>query len=427
MHEPDKWDWSMEKKVIADLSQLKEDYEYHESPVVSPDGEKIALIVKNEDEEYTVCENGTAWEEASFDKVWGLKYTPDNKLACFASDLGEWTVVIDGESWETTADYMWNLGINSDGSRIIAAAQKEGKYLLVNNDVPWEKEYGFLSDVFFSKSGEHAGAVVQVVPLSEGETFKFKEGCYTAAINGDAWDTKFVNVWEPVFSSDGKHAAAQVRTGMYEYSIAVDGKPWDKKYQCVWKPQFHPQSDSVTAPVRLSGAWTLAKDNEILWKRSFMQLWHHQYSAKGDKIAAIVSPKYGKWTLALDGKAWKNTFNDYVTDLTFSHDGNRLACVACDKGKLFVVVDDDPWGAPYDMVWKPVFSPDSKNVAVKVERNGRYCLAVNERLLDKSYDYIWDPIFSSDGQNILVRGIEKTHDNKESYIREVIPVSRILS
>ena len=146
-----------------------------------------------------------------------------------------------------------------------------------------------------------------------------------------------------------------------------------------------------------------------------------------DKIAAIVSPKYGKWTLALDGKPWKNTYNDYVTDMVFSPDGKRLACVANEKGRFIIVVDDNPWGLQYDMAWKPVFSPDGQNVAVKVERNGRFSIAVNERLLNKSYASIWDPIFSADGQNILVRAIEKTHDNKESYIREIIPVSRILS
>ncbi|MEZ4526668.1 MAG: WD40 repeat domain-containing protein [Desulfobacterales bacterium] len=420
----EQWDWTPGRKVVADLGKWKEEFEFIEEPMASPNGEKVAAVVKTPDEERSVCVNGEQWESA-FEKIWFLRFAPDGRLVCIVSDTGEWTVAIDGETWENRFAYVWNLRFTEDGSRIIAAAQNDGKYLAVNNDEPWKHDFMFMTDLASSDDGLHSAGVVQVVPFSEGDIHTFRQGCYTAAVDGKAWDSKFMNVWEPVFSPSGKRVAAQVRISNYEYTIATDGMPWSRNFGCVWKPVFHPKGDSVTAPVRVAGAWHLAKDGEIIWNRKFVQLWHHAYSPDMQKIAAIVSPKFGIWTVAVNGIPWKNTVDEYITDMVFSPRQNRLACVGKNRGKYYVLADDNIWQEDFDMAWVPVFSPDGENLAAKVERNKRFTLIVNGKLLKTSYDALWDPIFSPDGKHILIRGIVNDSGNKQLYFREVVPVNQI--
>jgi Tol biopolymer transport system component len=99
------------------------------------------------------------------------------------------------------------------------------------------------------------------------------------------------------------------------------------------------------------------------------------FSPDASKLAAIVAPKYGRWTIAVDGKAWATTFGDMVADVVFSPDGSRLAALGKEDGQWTVMADDKAWESAYDMVWQPIFSPDSRNVAAKAEKNGSYTMA----------------------------------------------------
>jgi hypothetical protein len=218
--------------------------------------------------------------------------------------------------------------------------------------------------------------------------------------------------------------AAEVRTSLYDYTIAVDGVSWDQIYTSVWMPQFSPANGSVTAPVRIAGKWTLAQDGNPFWNRSFAQLWQHMYSHDGKKIAAIVAPKFGRWTIAVDSTPWSLTFGDLVTEVVFSPDGNRVACIGKEDGKWTIAVDGKAWGGAYDMVWKPVFSPDSRSVAANAEKNGRYTLVIDGKPFKDSYKALGDPVFSPDSEKILIKGIEGDSDAGK-YYRQVLPLTDI--
>jgi len=123
------WDWDIGKKQITDIDAWKDTYSWIEEPYVSPDGEKIAAVVKTDEMEFNVCVNGTAWE-GGFDKVWYLRFGPDNRLTALVSDTGEWTVAVDGAAWENRFDYVWNTQFSPDGNNIIAAVQKAANILL---------------------------------------------------------------------------------------------------------------------------------------------------------------------------------------------------------------------------------------------------------------------------------------------------------
>ncbi|MBW1769021.1 MAG: WD40 repeat domain-containing protein, partial [Deltaproteobacteria bacterium] len=244
MHNISGWDWEIGKKLIADISTWKGMFENIEEPYVSPDGEKVAAVVKTGEMEFSVCENDAPWERR-FDKIWYLKFGPDNRLTALVSDTGAWTVAVDGEVWENTFDFVWNTKFGTDGKNITVAAQKEMEYFAVTNDIPWETRFSSLSNLTISRDGKRVAGVVPTVEVSEGEIFKFQEGCYSAVVDGKPWDTNFVNVWDMAFSSDAEHVAAEVRTSLYDYTIAVDGVSWDQIYTSVWMPQFSPANGSV--------------------------------------------------------------------------------------------------------------------------------------------------------------------------------------
>jgi len=423
MNETTSWDWEVREKCIADLGAWKSRYAWVEEPYVSPDGEKIAAVIKLPGEEtFSLCENGIPWE-SSFDRVWYLRFTPDNRLTAFVSEIGGWSLAVDGRTSENKFDFAWDTHFSADGKKIVHAAQKEGKYFAVCNDIPWPTAYESLTGLMVDDAATKTAAVVQTVPLKEAEIFKFQEGCYSVAVDGAAWNRNFVNVWDIAFSPDGRRVAAGVRTSLYDYTIAIDGVTWEKNFASVWEPQFCPCDGSVTAPVRSGGSWFLARDGELLWSNKFVQLWHHVYSPDGKKIAAIVAPRFGRWTVALEGIPWKVTFGDMVTDAIFSPDGKKIAFLGKEKEKWTVVVDQNCWGS-YDMAWRPIFSPDGEKCAAKVEKNGLYAIVVNGKPLKQEFAEVWDPVFSPDSDKILIKAI-KAESNEHKYIRSVVRLQDI--
>ena len=260
-----------------------------EEPYVSLDGEKVAAIVNTGEEAFNVCVNGVTWER-DFDKIWHLRFLPDGCLTALVSELGEWTVAVDGSSWQNMFGYVWNPLYSRYNGHMAVAVQQDMRYCMALDGKPWNQTYANMTYFAMSDCGTKTAGAVQVVDADSGEIHKFKQGTFSAALQGKAWDKTFVNVWNPTISPDGEHLAAEVRQSLYDYTIAVDGQIWDRVYTCVWEPVFHPTKHHVVAPVRVGGHWMLAQDGEILWDRPFVQLWHQMFSPDGDRIAAVVAP-----------------------------------------------------------------------------------------------------------------------------------------
>lgn len=251
------WTWEVGKKTVADLAKWEQEYSYIEEPYASYDGESVSAVVRNEEMEFTICTQAgddsiQCWEN-TYDKIWNLKYGPDDRLSAFVSDMAEWTVSTDDQPWENTCEFVWKMTMANNGRDIAVCSQSELQCGVLVNDNPWEKTFSRLNSMVLSPDGKRAAAIVETEPVLEGEIFKFRKGCYSVAVDGKPWDKSFMNVWDPCFSSDCQHTAATVRHNYYEYSIAVDGKPWDKSYGSVWEPRFSPVDSSVTAPVKQGG------------------------------------------------------------------------------------------------------------------------------------------------------------------------------
>jgi len=373
MSDINSWNWEIGERRI-DLTRWHHQFEWVEEFCVSPDGEKIAAIVKLGEQGFGVCRNGDLWEK-DFSRVWHLRFSPDGRLTALVSEEDEWAIAVDGRPWENKFDYVWNTLFSPDGRDITVACQKDMAYFMTTNDVPWENEYANMTDMTLGPDGQSTAATVQVAEVNEGDIFAFQEGAYTIAANGRAWGNSFVNAWKACFSADCEKIAAQVRLNLYDYTIAVNGEAWEQIFECVWEPVFNPRTGRVAAPVQQRQKWTVAENGRIIWDRRFVQVWRLLHSPDSSRLAAVVSPSFGKWTIAIDGRPWRKTFGDLVTDT--------------------------------------VFSP--------IKKNGKYSMAVNDALWDGSCEALWPPVFSHCSKKMLVRTIEKG-----IYSRRVIPVNEII-
>ena len=135
MYNSDTWDWNSGRRLVTDLGKWRDLFKWIEEFYVSPDGEIIASVVKTGEAEFGVCENGETWGN-SFDKIWFLKFGPDNRLTALVSSMGEWTLAVDGVPWENRFEYIWDTKFGFDGKVITAAAQKGRRYSAVSNDFP---------------------------------------------------------------------------------------------------------------------------------------------------------------------------------------------------------------------------------------------------------------------------------------------------
>ena len=284
MSELASWDWDTKEKLIADINEWKKRFTSVRELVPSDDGEKVATVVRNAERRFTTCVNGEAWEE-TFERVYSLKFNPDNQLISFALRDYEWSINIDHEMSEEKFDYVWNLTLSPDGKSVAADVSKDNMTSVCLNGTTWENLFFETRDVAISPDGTKTAAHVLVNRRKELDNVEFMKKNWTVAVDGTPWDTKFINVWGGVFSSDGNHVAACVRTGMALYTIAVDGKPWEQMFPAVWEPICKPGSNDFVAPVQTPKGWTMAMDGKPLWG-NFSQVWRPVFSHDGKKTGS---------------------------------------------------------------------------------------------------------------------------------------------
>lgn len=414
------WDWATGEKRIP-FQEWRQQFGWVEEPYAGPDGEKVAAIVNLEEGSFGVCVNGEIWEE-SFEKARHLRFSPDGRLTALVAQDDQWTLAVDGVLWAERFDFAWQPLFSADGGRMAIAFQQEMQYGMAVEDVPWEQRFANISDMTLSPDGMQSAAVVQTESLNDGEIFKFEAGVFTAAINGNAWHRPFMNVWGGAFSDSGDHFAAQVRLTRSDYTIAVDGTPWDAVFSSVWEPVFNPVTQAAMAPVRLADGWTMAENGRPTWRERFVQCWQPRFSPDGNKLAAIVSPTYGKWTLAINGTPWRLLVKELLTDVVFSGDSAHVAACAKSDGVWTIVVDDRHWENRFDRAWPPVFSPDGGHIAVKMETGGYYMLAFDDRIFPERFSAMWNPVFSPDGAKLMLRFMQDGQ-----YHRRIVSIDDVLS
>ncbi len=418
MHPPTLWNWEPGQKVILSSTKCPETCAWVEEPHASPDGERLAALASLTEGGFTALVNGEPWE-TSFDKAWYPRFSPDGRFTAVVQQDGLWTLAVDGTAWPENYDYLWGTQFSNEGDVIAACIQTGGEYGLCLDGVPWETLFENANQPVLSSDGQSSAAVVQLASLKPADLDAFAAGVFGVAVDGLAWSENFMNVWTPAFDPLGKRVAVQVRTTLYDYSIAVDGKKWAGNYACVWEPRFNPATGSVVAPVRIKGAWGLAQDDQLIWEPRFAQCWQQVISQDGKNIAAIVAPKFGAFTVAVNGKPWSVTM-PVITDLVIGRQAETVAALGNDQNRDWrVLVDGRLWDGVWDMAWAPVISATGGNVAVKVEKAGRQSIVVNGHVYPRDFTKVWEPQFSPDGTKLLIRAMDK-----DAFLRIVAEVGR---
>ena len=418
MNDEKTWDWETLKKEIP-VKQWQDRFNWAEEAVVSPDGEKIASIINLDEAQFTVCVNGKTWEE-TFEKAWSLQFLPDGRLGVLASNDEEWTVCIDGIFWNTWFDYIWDLKANRDGSFVGAAVQKDGQYGMAVNDTIWDNLYDNINGMVLCDSGK-SGAIVQVTPLGQADIDGFSSGAFSVAVNGAALPDKFMNIWDLKFNEQGDKVVYAIRKNRVDYSVGTDAGPWEQNYQFTWRPHFIDNNTSVIAPVRQGGKWILVKDETPFWDTPFEQLWKLVTNRPSNKIGAVVSDAFGKWTVCDNGIPWQFHCDTMISDLFYSGDGECLTAVFKDKGYWDFAVDQVPWNIKADKLWRPVTDSNNEIIATRMEKDGKYYLVVNGKIYGQAFDQVFEPEISPDNDKILLKAIR---DN--IYSRQILTLDQIL-
>lgn len=412
------WDWQTPEKKIP-VQEWEDRFNWVQTLCVSPDGEKIAAIVNTDEMEFDVCVNGETWGDP-VEKAWALQFTPGGQLAVLASRDEEWGVGVDGEFWENWFDYAWNLQSTPDGSHIAVTVQKEMEYGMAVNGKTWDHLYQNISGMVLSPQGTTA-AVVQVKPLGQADIEGFAAGIFSAALDGKITSDIYMNVRDICFSPQGDAIAYGVRRNRLDYSISGPDAPWQKTFQYTWTPGFADDGKSVIAPVRIGGKWHLFKEDSDFWGRPYEQLWNLEVHNPTGKIAAVVSQKFGKWGICIDGETLDFECDTMISDMQFSEDGSKMAAVYKDHGTWDITVNGQRWHLNADKLWRPVFSPKGDILATRMEKNGRYHLIVNGRVYNTSFDMVFAPQISPDNSHILLKTL-----SGGIYTRQVLPLDQII-
>ncbi len=414
---PATWDWEKGKKVIVPSVAPQPGTMWQNELYASPDGSRMAAVVRLEDESFTVRVNDTPWE-STFEKAWLPRFGPDGRLTALVMLDDEWTVAVDDVAWEERAAFMWNTTFGA-GGQVYAAVQIDMRYGLCKEGVLWENLFENANCFALRHDGRKSAAVVQMKSLKQADIDGFSSGIYTVAVDGKPWESTFVNLWTPVFDvRGGERVAAPARLNLYEYTVIVNGEPWPATYNCVWEPAFDPATGAITVPVRQGGRWGIASEAAMYWEPTYFQCWNQQWSNDGKHLWAIVAPQYGKFTVARDNKPWAATF-PVVTDLTLSPDGTRAAALANKQNDNFrIVVDGVAWAGEWDMAWKPVFSPDGQHVAALVRKNNCMSIVMDGKPWRETFTQAWSPAFSPDSRSLLIRAVQDG-----AFIRQVVPLA----
>jgi len=384
----------------------------------SPDGLRLAAVVADPDGMRVrilgpgisdIIEWPGSWERAR-----QLRWSADGRLAAITAQDDEWTVVEDGQPWPDTHEFLWDLRHTADGHAVAAIKTGDG-YGLSRAGVAWPTAFPMVRDFCVSPQGGRMACTVQVEPKQEADIEAFAAGLWSLAVDGEVWSRRFVNVWEPVLSADGQRAAALVRVSRTEHTVAVDGEPWDQAFGCAWGPSFTPDG-AVLAPVKIAAGWTLARDGQLFWDGGFAQLWRQKAAGDG-RVAAVVAPEFGRWTVAVDGKPWSTTWDEWAGDPVFGTGGDeRVAAAVKDHGCWTVAVDGRPWDLSGERLHDPVILPAGGPVLAVIEREGHWQLVADGHPVGGVWHKLWPLIVGPDGATVLMRGLGA----EGNYVRRVV-------
>jgi sulfatase modifying factor 1 len=180
-----------------------------------------------------------------------------------------------------------------------------------------------------------------------------------------------------------------------DWCVGIDGK-LGPGYDEISMMAFTPKADHIAYAAREGSKFRLIVDGNAA-SPEFDDIEDITFSPDGKRLAYGVRID-NKWIAVVDGNTGPKC--DSINYFAFSPDSRRFTYAAGKENgkKQTVVLDGVEICSPYDATWLPVFSNDSKRMAFMAEDNSKRFVVV-EGIPDEKYDMVTKPVFSPDSQH----------------------------
>jgi sulfatase modifying factor 1 len=179
-----------------------------------------------------------------------------------------------------------------------------------------------------------------------------------------------------------------------EWYVKIDGQS-GPRHDSIGVLAFSPQLDHIAYAAKKDSKFRLIVDGNVE-SSEFDDIGCITFGPDGKRLAYGARTE-NKWMAIVDGNA--GVGYDFVDYFAFSPDGKHFAYAAGKENgkKQTVVLDGVEICPPYDTTWMPVFSNDSKRIAFIAEDNLKKFMVV-DGIPDEKYDTVGKPFFSPDSQ-----------------------------
>ncbi len=382
VHGADDW----QKVCMNDTCSARVDRVARGMPVISPDGNYWAAIVRDGDDTRVML-NGQM--SGRYDMIYALDFSPDSmKLAYIAQDGEEFFVYVNQDRHESyplvhpdvglvfspdsedlvylaqTGDEEWSLIKNGtaraafeeikhltfspDSSRLAYAAKKDGKWHLAEGADGGDigPAYDDIAHVAFCPQSENLAYIAR------------KEDGSAMVVNGEE-EGEFDEIpGQPMFSRDGErlaYAVAEQRRGDVRMRMVLDGNT-GPAFDRIGAYQFSPDGEDFAYMAEKDEKGRIVHNGEE--HEAFDSVGIPVFSGQGGRLGYMAA-KDRQWHVWADGELGPGF--DRVQNPVFSPDGQRMAYLAR-MDEHYLVIEDDEIVGTYQWAGSLGFSPDGKMV-----------------------------------------------------------------
>ena len=181
--------------------------------------------------------DGETWG-TSYQCIWEPAFSPTtSRVVAPVRVKGKWGMAQDNTMiWDPVFFNCWHQQFSADGSTLYALVSTAyGKWTVAKDGKPWGTLIdGFANDLSVSPDGSRAACVG-----------RYDQGKYTILADDSLWTGGYEMAWQPVISPDSKHIAAKVEKTGHKFTLLVNGREYKQAFDELWDPIFSPDSNFV--------------------------------------------------------------------------------------------------------------------------------------------------------------------------------------
>jgi len=362
-------------------------------PVVSPDGNHVAAVVKK-GEGVRVMLGGAM--SKSFDRIYGLRFSPNSMMLAYIGQKDDaFFAYVNQERHRSFAliDPDQGFIFSRDSNQMAYVASKDGQsWHLVKNGKPGPA-YPQIKHVTFSPDSNRLAYAAK------------KDGAWHL-VEGSEKSPGYKDINQIRFGPDSDQLAYVARDDQGEF-VVVDGeesRPFDA---ITGELVFSADGDRLAYPVaEIIGdddfRMRMVIDGEI--GPAFHRIGAFGFSPDGGQTAYMGVNDEKKGLMVHDGDVVNDEAYDSFGIPVFSPGGRHLAYFAYQNGKWFIKKDGEK-GPAFDAAENPLFCPNGKRMAYLAQKNGRF-LVVEDGDIVGDYEWAGHLTFSPDGKHLAYAAAE---------------------